>query len=88
MEQLDGRILSLIVGVLLSASLFGVVASEFSGSPAEIALSSDTWAVAVPLAVMLFLSVYIILSQRFSKNAEYWAFGIIGSIIGYGLAVP
>jgi uncharacterized membrane protein len=36
-------------------------------------------------AIILIASLWIILSQNFSSDADKWAFGMIGLVVGYWL---
>ena len=56
------------------------------GSAALVDNPAAAWmAVGISL-VVLAAGLYIVLSQKYSSDAQKWAFGIIGVIVGYWVA--
>jgi hypothetical protein len=45
------------------------------------------WVRVVISAIVLLAALYIILSRKFATDQEKWAFGVIGTILGYWLKV-
>jgi hypothetical protein len=60
--------------------LLGAGAAEAAGNPAAAGM-----AVGISI-VVLGAGLYVVLSQKYSSDAQKWAFGIIGVVVGYWLA--
>jgi len=84
---------NVIVGTLLAATIaFFALQNKYlqGGSPAgstdhvAVILSRPTVQIVVSLAI-LGCALYIVLSHSYAEQEKHWAYGVIGTILGFWL---